>query len=132
MQSLTYPTHVQHVWPWSYNKCGEIDHLKYKQEISACEDNPGFGLLPNQGRGAPEIGTLSTYHQPPLTHSCVVDPSRYIRGDGRARHARRRTCEAHDEQQPAGGARGGQVAGQAAERTQVEFHNYLVRTSRSA
>ena len=46
---------VQHVWPWSYDRCGEIDHLETKQEINHCNDNPGFGLRPNQGRGAPEI-----------------------------------------------------------------------------
>lgn len=47
---------LQFVWPWSYNKCGEIDHLEHKQEINACDADPGFGLHPNQGRGAPEIG----------------------------------------------------------------------------
>ncbi|CAK4695009.1 unnamed protein product [Aphanomyces euteiches] len=41
------------MWPWSYNECNE--NLKKDQRISACNSNPGFGLNPNQGRGAPEI-----------------------------------------------------------------------------
>jgi hypothetical protein len=49
----------QYIWPWSYDKCGAIDHLEEKQEISACTKSPGFGLHPHQGRGAPEIGTIS-------------------------------------------------------------------------
>lgn len=44
-----------HVWPWSYDKCGDIENLETKQEINHCTDDPGFGLRPNQGRGAPEI-----------------------------------------------------------------------------
>jgi hypothetical protein len=44
------------MWPWSYDRCGEIENLETKQEINKCNDKPGFGLRPNQGRGAPEIG----------------------------------------------------------------------------
>lgn len=47
---------LQYVWPWSYNKCGAIDHLDEKQEMNACVNEPGFGMHPYQGRGAPEIG----------------------------------------------------------------------------
>ena len=43
------------MWPWSYDRCGEIDHLETKQEINACLPDPGHGLHPHQGRGAPEI-----------------------------------------------------------------------------
>jgi hypothetical protein len=45
-----------HKWPWSYNRCdGSVPDLTTKQEISACDATPGFGLHPHQGRGAPEI-----------------------------------------------------------------------------
>lgn len=60
-------------WPWSYDSCGRenggaeaeagaggkaapgVPGLRNKQEINACDANPGFGLHPHQGRGAPEI-----------------------------------------------------------------------------
>ncbi|CAI5721322.1 unnamed protein product [Peronospora effusa] len=46
------------MWPFSYDAC-EPDLLDPKsQRISACNDNPGYGLNPNQGRGAPEIDIL--------------------------------------------------------------------------
>jgi len=51
---------TQYVWPWSYNKCGAIDHLDEKQEVNACINEPGFGLHQHQGRGAPEIGKNTT------------------------------------------------------------------------
>jgi hypothetical protein len=44
------------MWPWSYNVCDK--ELEKDQRISACDNNPGFGLNPNQGRGAPEIDLL--------------------------------------------------------------------------
>ncbi|RHZ08788.1 hypothetical protein DYB26_010001 [Aphanomyces astaci] len=44
------------MWPWTYNEC-DAD-LAPHQAISACNPNPGFGLNPNQGRGAPEIDIL--------------------------------------------------------------------------
>ncbi len=43
------------LWPWSYDKCGEIEDLEWKQDINACDPEPGYGLHPFQGRGAPEI-----------------------------------------------------------------------------
>eukprot|EP01038_Epipyxis_sp_PR26KG_P013556 gene13556-18192_t len=51
----SFESSTMHVWPWSYNKCGDIPKLSSKQEINACDDNPGYGMHPNQGRGAPEI-----------------------------------------------------------------------------
>ncbi|CEG42794.1 beta-glucan synthesis-associated [Plasmopara halstedii] len=46
------------MWPFSYNNC-EPDLFDPKnQRISACNDNPGYGLNPRQGRGAPEIDVL--------------------------------------------------------------------------
>ncbi len=47
-------------WPWSYNRCradAVIEGLDPfgKQEINACDPNPGYGMHPYQGRGAPEI-----------------------------------------------------------------------------
>ncbi|KAF0693156.1 Aste57867_15843 [Aphanomyces stellatus] len=44
------------MWPWTYNEC-DPDY-EPNQVISACNSNPGFGLNPNQGRGAPEIDIL--------------------------------------------------------------------------
>jgi hypothetical protein len=43
-----------HMWPFSTNVCDE--RTRYSQEISACNDNPGYGMQPNRGRGASEIG----------------------------------------------------------------------------
>jgi len=44
------------MWPWSYNECDS--RYENNQRISACNSNPGYGLNPNQGRGAPEIDIL--------------------------------------------------------------------------
>ncbi|CAK4091616.1 unnamed protein product [Aphanomyces euteiches] len=44
------------VWPWTYNDCDA--ELEPFQLISACNATPGYGLNPNQGRGAPEIDIL--------------------------------------------------------------------------
>ncbi|EQC34759.1 hypothetical protein SDRG_07569 [Saprolegnia diclina VS20] len=44
------------MWPWTYDECDE--RYETNQRISACNKNPGFGLNPNQGRGAPEIDIL--------------------------------------------------------------------------
>ncbi|CEG49963.1 Concanavalin A-like lectin/glucanase, subgroup [Plasmopara halstedii] len=43
------------MWPFSYDAC-EPDILPpNNQRISACDPNPGSGMNPHQGRGAPEI-----------------------------------------------------------------------------
>lgn len=44
---------TERLWPWSYNECTEVSRVN--QRISACNENPGYGLNPKQGRGAPEI-----------------------------------------------------------------------------
>ncbi|CAI5723524.1 unnamed protein product [Hyaloperonospora brassicae] len=46
------------MWPYSYDKCEPDVFNPENQRISACNDNPGYGLNPNQGRGAPEIDLL--------------------------------------------------------------------------
>ncbi|OWZ21589.1 Beta-glucan synthesis-associated protein [Phytophthora megakarya] len=46
------------MWPFSYDKCEPDLFDPSNQRISACDDNPGYGLNPNQGRGAPEIDVL--------------------------------------------------------------------------
>ncbi|ETV75249.1 hypothetical protein H257_10441 [Aphanomyces astaci] len=47
------------MWPWSYDACDpDLLDLAPHQVISACNATPGFGLNPNQGRGAPEIDIL--------------------------------------------------------------------------
>ncbi|EGZ29202.1 hypothetical protein PHYSODRAFT_467505 [Phytophthora sojae] len=46
------------MWPFSYNKCEPDVFNPDNQRISACDDDPGYGMNPNQGRGAPEIDLL--------------------------------------------------------------------------
>ncbi|KAE9340207.1 hypothetical protein PF008_g11210, partial [Phytophthora fragariae] len=46
------------MWPFSYDKCEPELFDPTNQRISACDDSPGYGLNPNQGRGAPEIDLL--------------------------------------------------------------------------
>uniref|UniRef100_A0AAV1V436 Beta-glucan synthesis-associated protein n=1 Tax=Peronospora matthiolae TaxID=2874970 RepID=A0AAV1V436_9STRA len=46
------------MWPYSYDKCEPEVFPPENQRINACNDNPGYGLNPNQGRGAPEIDLL--------------------------------------------------------------------------
>ncbi|ETI44512.1 hypothetical protein F442_10690 [Phytophthora nicotianae P10297] len=46
------------MWPFSYDKCEPDLFEPSYQRISACNNNPGYGLNPNQGRGAPEIDVL--------------------------------------------------------------------------
>ncbi|KAL3666345.1 hypothetical protein V7S43_008597 [Phytophthora oleae] len=46
------------MWPFSYDKCEPELFDPKNQRISACDSNPGYGLNPNQGRGAPEIDVL--------------------------------------------------------------------------
>ncbi|KAG9407076.1 hypothetical protein AC1031_001713 [Aphanomyces cochlioides] len=44
------------MWSWTYNECDP--DLAPHQIILACNANPGYGLNPHQGRGAPEIDIL--------------------------------------------------------------------------
>ncbi|RLN88193.1 hypothetical protein BBJ28_00014566 [Nothophytophthora sp. Chile5] len=46
------------IWSFSFNECNEAVFDSQNQRISACDDNPGSGMNPNQGRGAPEIDIL--------------------------------------------------------------------------
>lgn len=46
------------MWPFSYDRCEPDIFESSNQRISACDDSPGYGLNPNQGRGAPEIDLL--------------------------------------------------------------------------
>ncbi|GMF58459.1 unnamed protein product [Phytophthora fragariaefolia] len=46
------------VWPFSYNECNDTVFDSQNQRISACDPNPGSGMNPYQGRGAPEIDIL--------------------------------------------------------------------------
>ncbi|RLN56528.1 hypothetical protein BBP00_00007979 [Phytophthora kernoviae] len=43
------------MWPFSYDECDPHIFKASNQRISACEADPGSGLNPHQGRGAPEI-----------------------------------------------------------------------------
>ncbi|TYZ66552.1 hypothetical protein PybrP1_003979, partial [[Pythium] brassicae (nom. inval.)] len=46
------------MWPFSYDECNDKVFKSSNQRISACDADPGHGLNPNQGRGAPEIDIL--------------------------------------------------------------------------
>ncbi|KAF1322455.1 Beta-glucan synthesis-associated protein, partial [Globisporangium splendens] len=46
------------IWPFSYNECDDKVFLSSNQRISACDPNPGSGMNPYQGRGAPEIDII--------------------------------------------------------------------------
>uniref|UniRef100_K3X0C5 GH16 domain-containing protein n=1 Tax=Globisporangium ultimum (strain ATCC 200006 / CBS 805.95 / DAOM BR144) TaxID=431595 RepID=K3X0C5_GLOUD len=46
------------IWPFSYNECNDDVFLSSNQRISACDANPGSGMNPYQGRGAPEIDII--------------------------------------------------------------------------
>ncbi|KAG6963296.1 hypothetical protein JG688_00008203 [Phytophthora aleatoria] len=46
------------IWPFSYNECNDTVFDSQNQRISACDPNPGSGMNPYQGRGAPEIDIL--------------------------------------------------------------------------
>jgi beta-glucan synthesis-associated protein KRE6 len=65
----SFPKSTIRVWPWSYDKCGEYPDLEEKQEINACDPNPGYGMNPLQGRGAPEIDFFEVMpgHETPIT-----------------------------------------------------------------
>ncbi|TDH72608.1 hypothetical protein CCR75_001017 [Bremia lactucae] len=43
------------MWPFSYDACEPDTFTSTNQRISACDPNPGSGMNPYQGRGAPEI-----------------------------------------------------------------------------
>ncbi|DAZ99974.1 TPA: hypothetical protein N0F65_008781 [Lagenidium giganteum] len=46
------------MWPFSYNECNASVFNASNQRISACDADPGSGMHPFQGRGAPEIDIL--------------------------------------------------------------------------
>ncbi|CAH0521694.1 unnamed protein product [Peronospora belbahrii] len=43
------------MWPFSYDACDPDTFKPNNQRINACDGNPGSGMNPHQGRGAPEI-----------------------------------------------------------------------------
>ncbi|KAF1322551.1 Beta-glucan synthesis-associated protein, partial [Globisporangium splendens] len=46
------------MWPFSYSECNSDVFNSSNQRISACDANPGSGMHPYHGRGAPEIDIL--------------------------------------------------------------------------
>ncbi|KAI9990547.1 hypothetical protein PInf_018101 [Phytophthora infestans] len=46
------------LWPFSNNECNDTVFDTQNQRISACDPDPGSGMSPYQGRGAPEIDIL--------------------------------------------------------------------------
>eukprot|EP00302_Diacronema_sp_CCMP2436_P030877 CAMPEP_0179943446 /NCGR_PEP_ID=MMETSP0983-20121128/18306_1 /TAXON_ID=483367 /ORGANISM="non described non described, Strain CCMP 2436" /LENGTH=587 /DNA_ID=CAMNT_0021851119 /DNA_START=186 /DNA_END=1949 /DNA_ORIENTATION=- len=74
------------LWPYSLSDCDEeyenmdVPEPGLKQKISGCNPNPGFGLHPNQGRGATEIDIVEAADSKSgfggwLTMSLQVAPS---------------------------------------------------------
>jgi hypothetical protein len=61
------------IWPFSYDECvdGSSEDCEtsqcHSQRISACDDTPGHGLNPNQGRGSPEVDILEAMPGDPKT-----------------------------------------------------------------
>lgn len=75
----TYLDTTDRMWPFSTNVCNK--YTRYAQEISSCNDNPGFGMHPNQGRGAPEIDffevmMMDVFPNPLLSASLQVAPGK--------------------------------------------------------
>ena len=68
----TLPASTDGLWPWTYEACASsnisspaaaaedacVANSCTLQRISACDANPGFGLHPYQGRGAPELDVI--------------------------------------------------------------------------
>lgn len=52
----TYVASSDYMWPWSYDFCDR--RYQRRQEVSACDPKPHFGLDGATGRGAPEIDLL--------------------------------------------------------------------------
>ncbi|GMI57710.1 hypothetical protein TeGR_g9975 [Tetraparma gracilis] len=52
----TYEASTNKIWPWSFDECDR--ELQHAQEISACNSNGHWGLIPGRGRGATEIDIL--------------------------------------------------------------------------
>ena len=67
-QSLAWIGLAAGMWPISYNNCSGSEKVPWSslqpQRVTACEDRPQpserarLGLLPGQGRGAPELDIL--------------------------------------------------------------------------
>ncbi|TMW65131.1 hypothetical protein Poli38472_009298 [Pythium oligandrum] len=53
-----FTSSLERMWPFSYDKCEKEIFDPKNQRISACDANPGFGMNPSQGRGAPEINLV--------------------------------------------------------------------------
>ncbi|KAE9315807.1 hypothetical protein PF008_g19163 [Phytophthora fragariae] len=51
----TFSGSTNRMWPFSYDTCDPDELKPSNQRISACGADPGSGLNPFQGRGAPEI-----------------------------------------------------------------------------
>jgi hypothetical protein len=78
MGRATYQGSTKGIWPWTFNYCMNDTEKKAvngygnPQNITACDANPGSGLNPYQGRGAPEIDIMEaqiTALNGPASHS---------------------------------------------------------------
>jgi hypothetical protein len=59
----TYVGSSDFMWPYSYNVCNE--RTRRSQEINACSLVNHYGMLPHQGRGAPEIDVIESMQGEP-------------------------------------------------------------------
>lgn len=82
-----YEASNQGVWPFSYDRCDD-NSTSFGQKISRCDPNPGHGLRPFQGRGAPEIdileawATSTTFFFPSSLQIAPALPVYFRPGDG--------------------------------------------------
>lgn len=69
----TFEGSTDGVWPFSYDECVPDSSEDcetsqcHSQRISACDDKPGHGLNPRQGRGSPEVDILEAIPGNPRT-----------------------------------------------------------------
>mmetsp|Transcript_17137 Transcript_17137/g.34332 ORF Transcript_17137/g.34332 Transcript_17137/m.34332 type:complete len:442 (-) Transcript_17137:54-1379(-) len=75
----TYLDTTDHMWPFSTNVCNK--YTRYSQEINACNSNPGYGMHPNRGRGAPEVDFFEVMYMdklpsPLLSASLQIAPGK--------------------------------------------------------
>ena len=73
----TYLNSTEFMWPFSTNQC--TDRTRNIQEINACSGESHDGMLPYQGRGAPEIDVFEVmmmkgWEHPVLATSLQVAP----------------------------------------------------------
>lgn len=84
----TVSTGSDGTWPFSFDECVDTSDIEAcdvasceAQRVSKCDTDPGYGLRPYQGRGAPEIDVVELR---PGGVSGTQDTYKYTCDDGRA------------------------------------------------